>query len=114
MSSNEEWKQYKLNSLERLRASAFHLADYAAPNAEWDHDHCVGCWAKFADFDAPEVLHSGYFTIVQFEDEPSEEPLLIQQARESGQDVVKKTDTKEWVCQACFEELRSALDWKLE
>jgi hypothetical protein len=114
MSSNEEWKQYKLDSLERLRASSFQLADYTAPNAEWDHDHCVGCWAKFADFDAPEVLHRGYFTIAQFDDEPPEVPPLIQQARESGRDVMKKPDTKEWVCPECFEELRSALDWKLE
>jgi len=43
-----------------------------------------------------------------------EEPPLIQQARESGRDVMKKPDTKEWVCQECFEEFRKTLDWKLK
>ena len=114
MSSNEEWKQHTRDRLEHLRASSFQLADYTPPTAEWDHDHCVGCWTKFANFDAPDVLHSGYFTFVQFEDEPLEEPPLIQQARESGCDVMKKPDTKEWVCQECFEEFRKTLDWKLK
>jgi hypothetical protein len=114
MSSNEEWKHYKLASLERLRASSFQLADYTAPNAEWDHDHCVCCWAKFAQFDAPEVLHSGYFTIVRFGNEPTEVPPFILQARELGRHVMKKPDTKEWVCHECFDEFRNTLDWKVE
>ena len=39
MSSDDEWKQFKLDCLEYLRGHSFQLADYTAPNAEWDHDH---------------------------------------------------------------------------
>jgi hypothetical protein len=114
MSSNEEWKQFKLECLEHLRASSFQLADYTAPSTEWDHDHCESCRATFAEFDAPKILHSGYFTIFQVGNEPPEEPKLIQESRELGRNVMKKPDSKEWVCQECFEEFRKTLDWKLE
>jgi hypothetical protein len=114
MSSAEEWKQHKLKSLERLRSLTFTFADYTPPNPEWDHDHCEGCWAKFALFDAPEILHSGYFTTVELDDEFKEEPELIQQARESGRNVLAKPDTKEWVCSECFQAFRKTLAWKLK
>src|SRR5688572_1093398 len=28
----------------------------------WDHDHCEFCWAKFAAFNLPDILHEGYTT----------------------------------------------------
>ena len=114
MISDEGWKQFKLDRLEHLRGSFFQVADYVAPSAEWDHDHCEACMAKFAEFDAPDILHSGYFTVAEDDDEPAEEPVFIQQAQEMGSNVMKKPDTKKWVCQKCFEELSGALDWKLE
>ena len=30
--------------------------------ADWDHDHCAFCWAKFAEYDAPDVQHNAYAT----------------------------------------------------
>ena len=114
MSTAEEWKQHKLKSLEHLKASTFTFADYTPPDAEWDHDHCEGCWAKFALFDAPEILHSGYFTSVELEGEFTEEPELIKQARESGRNVLAKPDTKEWLCPECFHAFRMELAWKLK
>jgi hypothetical protein len=62
MGSAQEWKEHRLKMLEHLRASTF--ADYTAPSPEWDHDHCAGCWATFAQFDGPEILHRGHFTTV--------------------------------------------------
>jgi hypothetical protein len=114
MSSPEEWKQHKLKSLEHLRALAFTFADYTPPSADWDHDHCEGCWAKFALFDAPEILHSGYFTTVQSGDKSTKEPEFIEQARESGRTVLAKPDAKEWVCPECFQAFRTTLSWKLK
>jgi|SRR5579864_4629600 hypothetical protein len=112
MSTAEEWKQHKLKTLEHLRAATFEFADYTPPSPEWDHDHCEGCWAKFALFDAPEILHSGYFTIVDLGGESEEEPELIRQARESGLKALPKPDTREWVCQECFQTYRVPLSWK--
>src|SRR5882757_7222907 len=94
MSSDEERKQFKLGRLEPLRGPSFQLADYVDPSAEWDHDHCEGCMAKFAGFDAPGILQNGYFTMVEDDDEPAEGPMLIQQAREMGTNVMKKPDTR--------------------
>ena len=114
MSTAEDWEQHKLKSLEHLRASTFTFSVYAPPSPEWDHDHCEGCWAKFALFEAPEILHSGYFTTVESSDESTQVPEFIQQARESGRNVLAKPDTKEWVCPECFQAFHATLAWKLE
>jgi hypothetical protein len=114
MSTAEEWKQHKLKSLEHLRGLTFTFADYTPPSPEWDHDHCECCWAKFALFEAPEILHSGYFIIVKLFDESTEESEVIQHAQESGRTVLLKPDTKEWVCPKCFQAFRVALGWKLK
>ena len=113
MSSAEEWKQYKLKNLERLRALTFTFADYAPPSTEWDHDHCEGCWATFALFDESEILPSGYFTAVPVGDESSKESEIIQQARKSGSKIWAKADAKKWVCPECFQLFRITLGWQV-
>ncbi len=94
MSSDQDWKLYRLENLERLRTSTFTFGNYTAPSADWDHDHCEGCWATFAEFEAPEVLHGGYFTTVQIANESVSEPEMIQQARESGRKVLRSPTRK--------------------
>jgi hypothetical protein len=113
MSSLDDWERFQLKKLERLRKSKFSFADYAAPTAEWDHDHCEGCSAKFALIQEAGVLRRGYFTIYPIRSERSPEPEIIRQARESGQEVLKKPDDKLWVCPECFEAFQVRLDWKL-
>jgi hypothetical protein len=97
MSSNEESKKEKAERLEALRALTFQFAEYAAPSTEWDHDHCEGCWAKFASFNVPDILHSGYFAFVDNGDDPAIETEIIQQARESGRKAMAKPDDRIWV-----------------
>jgi hypothetical protein len=79
MSPDEEWKKHKVSQLSRFEGMLFQLADYSAPSTVWDHDHCEGCTAKFADFDGPEILHSGYFTIYKIGADNSEIPDFIKQ-----------------------------------
>jgi hypothetical protein len=55
---------------------------YAA-NADWDHDHCAFCWAKFMVEDLPIVLHEGYAT----------------------------RDDYHWICQRCFQDFREQFRW---
>ena len=55
------------------------------PNAQWDHDHCAFCWAKFMVEEVPEVLHEGYCT----------------------------EDEYHWICASCFSDFRDHFEWKL-
>ena len=54
-----EQRKWRLFYLKHLEGLAFRLLHYQAPTAEWDHDHCFGCNAKFAEFDDPEIEHEG-------------------------------------------------------
>ena len=77
-------------------ATARHLAGlklrrkpYQRYSESWDHDHCVACSAKFAEFDGPDVQHVGPTT---------------------GDDYKFGADY-EWVCPRCFSELQPVLGW---
>ncbi|MFO7261648.1 MAG: hypothetical protein DIU52_010870 [bacterium] len=45
-----------------LRGARHEWTEYRAPGPDWDHDHCESRWARFADYDAPDVLRAGYAT----------------------------------------------------
>lgn len=95
MNTPEELMQYKVKRLEHLRASTFVFSDYTPPSNEAEHNHCEGCWAKFATLDRPGILRRGYFTTMRTES-------------------AAKPDAKVWICPKCFEEFRVTLAWKLE
>lgn len=65
---------------------------YRQYSDRWDHDHCVVCGAKFAEFDGEDILHEGYATTGEYP---------------RGADY-------EWVCKTCFDELQTALNWIAE
>jgi hypothetical protein len=68
-------------------------APYLAPQVvtqrteTWDHDHCAGCWAEFAEFEGSDILHEGYAT---------------------GADYPKGA-AYWWVCPTCFTDLEATL-----
>ena len=110
MSTAEEWTEYKLTQLEPLKGLTFHLRRYEAPTADWDHDHCYGCWAKFSEFDGSDVQHEGYFTTVPAQ--PSPQPEI------TGLTCIKEPTpgglALRWVCLECFEEFREVLSFTVE
>ena len=63
----------------------FQRKQYIQFSETWDHDHCIGCWAKFAEFERPDIQHEGYVN----------------------------ADT-EWVCQSCFHDLKDEMGWVLD
>ena len=65
------------------------LRRYARWSESWDHDHCAACWAKFAEFEGLDIQHAGYATC----------------------DDYPKGACYEWVCQACFEDLKNDMQW---
>ena len=49
-----------------------------------DHDHCVFCWDKFAEYDG--CRHEGYCT-------------------EDGMD---------WICEVCFDDFKERFGWRVK
>jgi hypothetical protein len=81
-----DWRLDNVRGLESLR---FRRKQYRRRSESWDHDHCAACWAKFAEFDAPDILHEGYATCEDYK---------------HGADY-------DWLCATCFNELRNVMDW---
>jgi len=65
---------------------------YRAPRPNWDHDHCVACWAKFAEFeDSKEpIKHEGYTTCSDY----------------------RHGAEYDWVCLQCFADFMVAMEWR--
>lgn len=47
---------------QNLKGVTLYWKKYKAHRESWDHDHCEFCWAKFAEFDGPDIIHEGYTT----------------------------------------------------
>jgi hypothetical protein len=45
-----------------LSAAKLSWRHWSETRPGWDHDHCSFCWAKFAAFEGPGILHDGYTT----------------------------------------------------
>jgi hypothetical protein len=81
-----DWRLDNVRGLESLR---FRRKQYRRWSESWDHDHCAACSAKFAEFDAPHILHEGYATCEDYK---------------HGADY-------DWLCVTCFNELRDVMNW---
>jgi hypothetical protein len=81
-----DWRLQNVKGFEGLR---WRRKRYRPWSDTWDHDHCIGCWAKFAELDAPDALHEGYATCEDWK---------------HGADY-------DWVCPSCFADLREAMGW---
>jgi hypothetical protein len=78
-----------LETLKDYQGASFSFTKYVAPCEDWKYDHCAGCWAKFAEYDGPGILHEAYVTSMN-------RGALI------------------FVCTRCFNQCRDALEFKLE
>jgi len=84
--------QWRMETGWYLKGATLRKAKWRKRNADWDHDHCSCCWAKFAEWDGPEILHEGYTTTEQH-------PPGV---------------GYHWVCEQCFDDLRSEMQWQVE
>jgi hypothetical protein len=87
-----DWRLEHLETQPYLRGVAFTRKRYSEYRPGWDHDHCAGCWAKFAEFDDPNepIEHDGYATTADYS---------------FGADYV-------WVCLKCFADFKAQMAWK--
>jgi hypothetical protein len=53
-----------LEALKDYQGATFRCTKYTAPCEDWTRDHCAGCWATFAEYDGPDILHEAYVTAV--------------------------------------------------
>jgi len=81
--------------LELSRGLAFRFATFSAMDFANDHDHCIACMAKFADFESDGILHEGFVT-----------KYVIPDGSGHWQ--------WNWVCAACFRDFQESLAWRLE
>jgi hypothetical protein len=86
-----QWLQWRLDFAKRLEGVALQYQKYRRRSASSDHDHCAACWAKFAEFDGPDIQHEGYATCEDY----------------------KHGARYDWVCRDCFEDLKEFMGWKL-
>jgi hypothetical protein len=82
MVSPDNPKQWRIENACHLKG----VRRYARWSETWNHDHREGCWAKFAEFDGPNIQHEGYAT----------------------------RNSYHWVCRECFEDLKDNLEWSLK
>jgi len=87
----DDWRLQHLQTQPYLRGVIFERMAYKARRAGWDHDHCVGCWAKFAehDSDVEPIEREGYTTTADY--------------RNGAQ--------YDWICLTCFADFKDAMGW---
>jgi hypothetical protein len=91
----EDWRLEQLKRHPLLRGKRFQRKPYRQRSAEWDHDHCAGCWAKFmatgkgSGDGAEPILYEGFATC-------SDYPLGAEY---------------EWVCPECFDLFKDDMGW---
>ena len=112
-----DWQEYKRDQLAELKGATFVKLRYRVASPDWDHDHCLGCWAKFVAPDyagEDEVLHEGYVTYTEAAPAPRRSILpLGYPTIDAIPQPVDEEMIREWVCEACFEQFKAELDFKL-
>jgi hypothetical protein len=88
--TEEDKDQWRLDFARHLKGTRLQFHRYTRWSETWDHDHCAACWAKFAEFEGPDIQHEGYATCDDY-------PLGARY---------------EWVCTSCFDELKEKMEWK--
>ena len=112
--SSRSSKDQLLNSLSQYRGFVFRWQRWEQLSPDWDHDHCHGCWARFAA--RPEewqglVQTEGWVTLWPA-DETADK--LVTELRENGYVCVPSPKPAgfqiDWICPECFETVRQDLE----
>ncbi len=84
----DQWRIDNAGHLKGLRLQ-FRRWTRRHPDDPWDHDHCAGCWVKFAEVDAPDIHHEGFTTREDY----------------------RHGAGYEWICRQCFDDLKADMQW---
>jgi hypothetical protein len=81
--------QWRIDNARHLKGLRLRFSRYTRWSASWDHDHGAACWAKFAEFDGPDIQHEGFTIDHDYKFGPR----------------------YDWVCQKCFTDLKAVMEW---
>lgn len=103
--------EHRRRALKHYSNLVFRWEKWRQPSLDWDHDHCGGCWVRFADptrFDYKEpVFGEGWLTVCYVEPSSEPEGSFLAEARASGARVVESPKAnnylRAWFCPECFE-----------
>lgn len=82
-------KQWRIDNARHLKGTRLRFQPYKQWSKSWDHDHCAACWATFAEFSGPDFQRQGYATC----------------------DDYPRGARYDWVCSACFDDLKDEMLW---
>jgi hypothetical protein len=114
-------QERRTKRLRQYRGFVFRWQSYKAPSSSWDHDHCGGCSARFAERPEQwndEVHTEGWVTLWPVTGTPDQEAALVAQWRAAGQVLVPSPKRNgfqlDWVCPKCFEACRQDLGFMVD
>jgi hypothetical protein len=83
----EQEKDWRLTGQELyLLGKTLVRKTYVPPRCDWDHDHCVFCWAKFMQNGEASTYQDGYAT----------------------------EDNQYWICPPCFADFKDKFEWTVK
>jgi hypothetical protein len=114
--ATDEKREHLIERLNQYRGFVFRWQAYAQRSPDWDHDHCSGCWARFAERpdEWTDTVHTeGWVTLWPTRGSPESEEELVAKFRSVGQRLVPSPKLHgfqlDWICPNCFEIGRSEL-----
>jgi hypothetical protein len=117
----DEQRERLIRKLKPYQGYVFRWQGYNQLAPGWSHDHCNGCWARFAEKPDqwPDTVHTeGWVTLWPVRHNPEEEQELIAKFRSMGQVLVPSPKLHgfqlDWVCPECFEACRQELGFVID
>ena len=110
MAGEQDWR-LETHEEPWMYGAQLRWARYLPPSADWDHDHCALCFAKFMDTDGDDVLREGYVA------QPYGPTTQIAPVEErtwyvDGHRIVAAPDKDQWICPTCFSDFEEHFGWK--
>jgi hypothetical protein len=107
-------KDHVIQALSRYRGFVFRWQPYRTPSADWDHDHCPGCWTRFAERlrEWGDAVHTqGRVTLWPANSDAESEYISNAKAAEHACVPSPKIGgfQLDWICSTCFEACRHEL-----
>lgn len=122
MTADDKTARERLNErLRHYRGFVFRWQLYKALSPSWDHDHCGGCSARFAERPEEwndEVHTEGWVTLWPVTSTAEQEAEVVANWRSAGQVLVPSPKRRgfqlDWLCPKCFEACRQELGFVIE